>query len=305
MGRYLLKRLFMAAICVVGVSVIIFVAIRLTGDPTLLLLPEDATEQDFIDLRKEMGIDKPIPIQYWIFMKQVAHGNFGESVRYKMPALKLVLNRFPATLQLGLFSFVISVSWGLFMGVSAARLRGSPWDQGVRVITTAGLSLPTFWIGIMAILIFAVNLGWLPTSGRGTFWHFILPAVAMAAHSSSSMGRITRSSMLNVLGSDYIKMARVKGNPEWRVNYLHGLKNASIPVVTLMGLQLATKMSASVVIESIFAWPGCGKLILDAIYARDYAVVQAGVSLMSLLFIGINVMVDLLYGFLDPRIRYD
>jgi peptide/nickel transport system permease protein len=305
MARYALKRVVVGFICLIGVSLIIFVAVRLTGDPTELLLPEDATKEDFARLRAELGLDKPIPVQYFIFIKEAAKGNFGRSVRWKRPATELVLSRIPATLQLGAFAFCLAVSFGLLAGVTSAKLRGSPFDLLVRVAAMFGLSMPTFWLGIMFILIVAVQLRWLPTSGRGGFEHMILPAVTLAGHAAASMSRLSRSAMLNVLGSDYIKMARVKGNPEWRILWKHGLKNAAIPVVTLAGIQMAAVIGHTVVVETVFAWPGIGKLIIDGIYARDYAVVQAGICLVSAIYIAINIGVDLVYGLLDPQIRYD
>jgi peptide/nickel transport system permease protein len=305
MARYALKRVVVGFICLIGVSLIIFVAVRLTGDPTELLLPEDATKEDFARLRAELGLDKPIPVQYFIFIKEAAKGNFGRSVRWKRPATELVLSRIPATLQLGAFAFCLAVSFGLLAGVTSAKLRGTPFDLVVRVAAMFGLSMPTFWLGIMFILIVAVQLRWLPTSGRGGFEHMILPAVTMAGHAAASMSRLSRSAMLNVLGSDYIKMARVKGNPEWRILWKHGLKNAAIPVVTLAGIQMAAVIGHTVVVETVFAWPGIGKLIIDGIYARDYAVVQAGICFVSAIYITINIGVDLVYGLLDPQIRYD
>jgi len=305
MARYALKRVVVGFICLIGVSLIIFVAVRLTGDPTELLLPEDATEEDFAKLRAELGLDKPIPVQYFIFIREAAKGNFGRSVRWKRPAIELVLSRIPATLQLGALAFCLAVSFGLLAGVTSAKLRGTPFDLVVRVAAMFGLSMPTFWLGIMLILVVAVQLRWLPTSGRGGFEHMILPALTMAGHAAASMSRLSRSSMLNVLGSDYIKMARVKGNPEWRILWKHGLKNAAIPVVTLAGIQLAAVIGHTVVVETVFAWPGIGKLIIDGIYSRDYAVVQAGICLVSAIYIAINIGVDLIYGLLDPQIRYD
>jgi len=305
MARYALKRVVVGFICLIGVSLIIFVAVRLTGDPTELLLPEDATKEDFERLRAELGLDKPIPVQYFIFIREAAKGNFGRSVRWKRPAIELVLSRIPATLQLGALAFCLAVSFGLLAGVTSAKLRGTPFDLVVRVAAMFGLSMPTFWLGIMLILVVAVQLRWLPTSGRGGFEHMILPALTMAGHAAASMSRLSRSSMLNVLGSDYIKMARVKGNPEWRILWKHGLKNAAIPVVTLAGIQLAAVIGHTVVVETVFAWPGIGKLIIDGIYSRDYAVVQAGICLVSAIYITINIGVDLIYGLLDPQIRYD
>jgi peptide/nickel transport system permease protein len=305
MGKYILRRLAVGLICFIGVSMIIFVAVRLSGDVTQLLLPEDATKEDFARLRAELGLDKPMPVQYVIFVGHAIRGDFGRSTRFPGPAMELVLNRVPASIELGAFAFLIAIVFGLLAGVTSARKRGSPADIFVRLGALLGQSMPSFWIGIMLMLIVGVEFGLLPTSGRGGFSHVILPGITLALFPLAAMSRLARSSMLNVLGSDYIKMARLKGNPERRVIWKHGLKNAAIPVVTLAGLQIAQVIGNAVVVETVFAWPGIGKLIIDAVYARDYAVVQAGISLLSAFYIVINIGVDLLYGVLDPQIRYE
>jgi peptide/nickel transport system permease protein len=305
MGKYILKRLLAGFICLVGVSIIIFTAVRLTGDVTELLLPEDATKEDFDRLRSELGLDKPIPIQYVIFVRQAVRGNFGQSTRFTRPAMELVLGRMVATLQLASFAFLIALVFGLLAGVTSARKRGSPLDLVVRVSALFGQSMPSFWLGLMFILIVAVWLGLLPTSGRGGFKHLILPAVTLSLYSIAAISRLTRSAMLNVLGSDYIKMARLKGCTEGRVIWKHGLKNAAIPVVTLAGMQMAQVIGYGVIVETVFAWPGIGKLIVDAVFTRDYAVVQAGITVLSVIYILINIGVDLLYGLLDPQIRFE
>jgi peptide/nickel transport system permease protein len=305
MLRYLLKRLGVGFICLIGVSIIIFVAVRLSGDVTQLLLPEDATPEDFAKLRAELGLDKPIPVQYVVFLKNACQGNFGRSTRWTGSAMELVLTRVPATFQLGFFAFLFAVVFGVLAGVIAATNRGRWIEQVVKLGALCGQSMPSFWIGIMLILIVGVELRLLPTSGRGGFSHIILPAITLGAFSLASQSRITRSSMLNVLGADYIKMARLKGNPERTVIWKHALKNAAIPIVTLAGFQLAYVIGQAVIVETVFAWPGLGKLIIDAIYARDYAVVQAGIGLLSTIYVFINIAVDMVYGLLDPQIRYD
>jgi peptide/nickel transport system permease protein len=305
MARYIAKRLMAGLICLIGVSLIIFIAVRLSGDVTQLLLPEDAKKEDFARLRAELGLDKPIPVQYLIFVKEAVKGNFGMSTRFTRPALELVLGRLPATLQLAGMAFLIAIVFGLLSGVTSARRRGSPLDIFVRVGALIGQSMPSFWLGLMFILIVAVHFGLLPTSGRGSIRHMILPAVTLSLFSIAAISRLTRSAMLNVLGSDYIKMARLKGCSEGRVVWKHALKNAAIPVVTLAGLQLAQVIGYGVIVETVFAWPGIGKLIVDAVFSRDYAVVQAGVTLLSVIYIIINIGVDLLYGVLDPQIRYE
>ncbi len=305
MGKYILKRLLAGLVCLIGVSLIIFTAVRLSGDVTDLLLPEDATKEDFDRMRSELGLDKPIPVQYFIFIKQAVRGNFGQSTRFTRPAMELVLGRMAATLQLATLAFVIACTFGLLAGVTSARKRGSPLDIIVRISALFGQSMPSFWLGLMFILIIAVWLGLLPTSGRGTFKHMILPAFTLSLYSIAAISRLTRSAMLNVLGSDYIKMARLKGCSEGRVIWKHGLKNAAIPVVTLAGMQMAQVIGYGVIVETVFAWPGIGKLIVDAVFTRDYAVVQAGISLLSVIYILINIGVDLLYGVLDPQIRFE
>jgi peptide/nickel transport system permease protein len=305
MGKYILKRLLAGLICMIGVSLIIFTAVRLSGDVTELLLPEDATKEDFDRLRSELGLDKPIPVQYIIFLKQAVRGNFGQSTRFTRPAMELVLGRMAATLQLASLAFLIAIIFGLLAGVTSAHKRGSPLDIIVRVSALFGQSMPSFWIGLMFILIIAVWLGLLPTSGRGGLKHMILPALTLSLYSIAAISRLTRSAMLNVLGSDYIKMARLKGCTERRVIWKHGLKNAAIPVVTLAGMQMAQVIGLGVIVETVFAWPGIGKLIVDAVFTRDYAVVQAGVSVLSAIYIIINIGVDLAYGVLDPQIRYE
>ncbi len=292
-------------ICLIGVSLIIFTAVRLSGDVTELLLPEDATKEDFARLRAELGLDKPIPVQYIIFLKQAVRGNFGQSTRFNRPAMELVLGRLTGTLQLASFAFLIAITFGLLAGVTSARKRGSPLDIIVRLSALFGQSMPSFWLGLMFILIVAVWLGLLPTSGRGGFQHMILPGLTLSLYSIAAISRLTRSAMLNVLGSDYIKMARLKGCSEGRVIWKHALKNAAIPVVTLAGMQMAQVIGYGVIVETVFAWPGIGKLIVDAVFTRDYAVVQAGVSLLSAIYIIINIGVDLLYGVFDPQIRYE
>ncbi|EUB99295.1 ABC-type transporter, integral membrane subunit [Rhizobium sp. CF080] len=304
MLTFTLKRLAIGLLCLVGVSLIIFVAMRVSGDPTLLLLPDDALPEDRHAMRVQLGLDLPVPVQFGVFLENAFLGDFGNSIRWKMPAMSLVLSRLPATLQLAALAFLIAAVFGLLSGVAAARLRGTVYDSLIRFVMTLGLALPVFWIGLMLIMTVSVNMGLLPTSGRGTFWHMLLPAVTMALNPAAALSRLTRSSMLNVLGTDYIKLARVKGNSDSRVVWKHGLRNASIPVVTLAGIQLANMIGNTVVVETIFAWPGTGKLIIDAILARDFPVVQAAICLIAAIYIGLNLLVDLLYGVLDPQIRY-
>jgi peptide/nickel transport system permease protein len=285
---------------------IIFVASRLSGDVTYLLLPEDATKEEVAWLRAELGLDKPLPIQYYYFAKNALKGDFGKSYRYtNRQAMEIILERLPATVQLAFMAFSMSIIGGLLLGVLSATKRDTFLDTFAKVFAIFGQAMPGFWLGIMMILVFAVVLGWLPTSGRGGMSHIIMPAITLAWFSVASILRLTRSAMLDVLDSEFIKMARLKGNPEWLVIWKHALRNALIPVVAMSGLQLAHLLGGVVIAETIFGWPGLGSLILEGVYSRDYALVQAGVFIISVIFITINLLVDLVYGVIDPRIRYE
>ena len=304
MRRYALKRIFLGIITIIGVSIILFVVSRLSGDVTYLLLPEDATKEDEAALRAELGLDKPIPVQFLIFVRNVTRGKFGDSIRYRRPALELVFKRLPATFELGATAFLLAICIGLPIGVISATQRNSFGDIWGKLFALIGQSMPGFWLGIMSILIFAVKLNWLPTSGRGGIPNIILPATTLAWYSTASIVRLTRSAMLEILDSEYIKTARLKGNRERIVIWKHALRNALIPVVSLAGIQLGILLGGVVITESVFGWPGLGSLILDGVYSRDYSLVQAGVLVTSTIYITLNLIVDLLYGVIDPRIRY-
>jgi len=306
MRRYAIRRILLGILTVIVVSMIIFVTSRLSGDVTYLLLSEDATEEDVAWLRAKLGLDKPLPVQYYYFIKGAVRGDFGESYRYtNRPAMEVVLERLPATAQLAFVAFAMSVIGGLLLGILSATKRDTFLDTLGKLFALIGQAMPGFWLGIMAVLIFSVKLGWLPTSGRGGLDHLIMPAVTIAWFSVASILRLTRSSMLDVLDSEYIKMSRLKGNSEWIVVLKHALRNALIPVVAMSGIQLAHLLGGVVIAETIFTWPGLGSLILEGVYSRDYALVQAGVFVISIIFISCNLFVDLVYGIIDPRIRYD
>lgn len=306
MRRYALKRVILGVITVTVVSMIIFVASRLSGDVTYLLLPEDATKEEVARLRAKLGLDKPLPIQYLYFIKGAVRGDFGKSYRYtNREAMEVILERLPATAELAFVAFSMSIIAGLLLGVLSATKRDTFFDTLGKLFALVGQAMPGFWLGVMAILIFSVKLGWLPTSGRGGISHLIMPSASIAWFSVASILRLTRSTMLDVLDSEYIKTARLKGNSEWVVIWKHGLRNALIPVVAMSGIQLAHLLGGVVIAETIFSWPGLGSLILEGIYSRDYALVQAGVFVISIIFITCNLVVDLVYGIIDPRIRYD
>lgn len=305
MIRYVARRIAFGLMALAGVVAIAFVATRLSGDVTYLLVPYDASAAEIAAVRARYGLDASLPVQLYAYATSVLQGDFGTSIKYEVPALELVLSRLPATLALALTGFLLAVAVGVTLGVVAAVRRGTALDTGATLFGMIGQAMPGFWVGIMLVLVFSVNLGWLPTGGAGTWRHLVLPAVAVSWFSIAAFTRLTRSAMLEVLDSEYVKLARVKGNPEHVVVIRHALRNALIPLVTFAGLNLGALLGGTVVIESVFAWPGVGQLMINAIYARDYPVVQAGVLVTASLFIFINLCVDLLYGVLDPRIRDD
>lgn len=305
MQRYIIIRVILGFVTLLGVSIIIFVAARLSGDVALLLAPQDATDQEIHEIRVQFGLDQPIPVQYLAFLKNALQGDFGHSIRYRQPAMGLVFSRLNATLELVLSAFVISLTIGIILGTLSATRTGTWIDQSGKLFALFGQAMPSFWVGIMAILIFSVHLGWLPTSGRGGITALILPAVSIAWYSIASTMRVTRSAMLDVLDAEYIKMARLKGASEGVVVWKHALKNALIPVIGLSGMQLSHMIGGAVIVESIFSWPGLGSLLVDAVFSRDYPLIQAGVLFIATIMISMNLIVDLLYGVIDPRIRYN
>jgi peptide/nickel transport system permease protein len=302
--KYLLSRLLQGVVCIIGASVIIFVASRVSGDATLLLLPPDATPEQQRIMRHELGLDKPYVVQYLLFAGRAVRGDFGKSYRWQTPALKLVMDRFPATIQLAVCALVFSVVVALFFGVLSAVYQGSWFDNFGKVFALLGQAMPGFWVGLMFILFFAVKLGLLPAFGRGGLKHLILPAVTLGWYSVAAQTRMVRSAMLDVLDSDYIQTARGVGVPRWILIWKYALRNAAVPLVTMLGVYFAAMLGGSFIIETIFAWPGVGRTVVEAIFARDYPVVQAGVLFTSIFFVLSNLLVDLAYGFIDPRIRY-
>ncbi len=303
MGSYLLRRAIRAVLVVVGVSFISFAVLFLSGDPTDLLVGEDWTVQEVQKLRQDMGLDKPWFMQYMLYVSRAVRGDFGESLRYRKPAFDLILERVPATLELAFVALALSILLAFPVGIVSATMRGSVYDQGGMIFALFGQSMPVFWLGLMLILVFGVQLGWLPISGRGGLAHIILPAVALSTYSIARNTRVIRSSMLEVLGNDYITTARAKGVAEWVVIHLHALRNAMIPVVTIIGLEFGHLLGGAVIVETIFAWPGIGRLMIHAVYAKDFPLVQAAVTIAALIFVSLNFLVDVIYSILDPRVR--
>jgi peptide/nickel transport system permease protein len=304
MGRYLTGRLLQTALSMLVVISIVFVLTRLSGNPVHLLLDVNASERDQAILMRHLGLDQPLPVQYGIYVKNIFLGDFGNSVLTRRPVAEHIWERLPATVELGFVAMFLSVLIGVPLGMYSAVRRGKPLDSGARVFAVLGQSMPAFWLGLMLILLFAVVLGVLPAGGRGGFLHLILPAFTLGYFTSAAILRLTRSAMLEVLGSDYIKFARLKGLPEQVVLWKHGLKNALLPVITFAVMLFVQFLGGAVVTETVFAWPGLGRLVLESITTRDYPIVQAGVLVLSALYLTGNLLVDLLYSYLNPRIRH-
>jgi ABC-type dipeptide/oligopeptide/nickel transport system permease component len=305
MRRYVLQRLGQSAVTLLGVSVLVFVILRvLPGDPARMLLPDGAPESAVAELNRQLGLREPFIVQYGLFLKSVARGDFGQSFQYRAPALRVVLERLPATIQLTLAAMLITIAAGVSLGIFTAVRRGTRYDVAGTIVAVLGQSLPNFWLGIMLILLFGVALRWLPTSGFSGWPSLVLPAITLAAFPMALVARLTRSSMLEILHRDYIRTGRAKGLAEGNVVFRHALRNAAIPVLTVIGLQIGALLGGAVITESVFAWPGMGKLIVDAIFFRDFPVVQTVLILSATVFVVINLAVDLLYTVIDPRIRY-
>ena len=287
-----------------SVVTVVFIVMRLSGDPVPLLLPPDAPIAEINRVRTEMGLDRPILVQYGVFIRQAIRGDFGRSIHFRVSAMLVVWERVPATVQLALASFLCAVVVAIHAGILSAIKRGSPCDNAIMGVALVGQAAPTFYIGIMLILVFSLWLGFFPTGGRGDWRHVVLPAVTLGAFAMASIARITRSDVLEILSADFIRTARAKGLPEFWTIAKHTMKNAAIPIVTIVGLQFGNLLGGAVVTETIFSWPGIGRLAIQSIYNRDYPIVQACVFLTAAMFVVLNFLVDVTYGILDPRIRH-
>jgi ABC-type dipeptide/oligopeptide/nickel transport system permease component len=303
MSYYIWQRLWHTLFVLVAISIVSFFFIRLSGDPVMLLLPADASRTEIEELRQSMGFNDPLYVQYGRFAAGVVTGDLGNSLYYHRPVLQLVLDRLPASLELATAALVFALVVAVPIGIISAIWRGSFIDFLSMLGALFGLSMPHFWLGIMMILLFSVTLGWLPTSGRGGIEHLVMPALALGVSLLAMFARLTRSLMLEVLSLDYVRTARAKGLPEWLVVGKHALRNALIPLVTVAGLEFGFLLGGVVVIETVFAWPGLGRLVVQAIFNRDFPVVQAAVLVLACIFVLVNLVVDLLYGWLDPQIR--
>ena len=302
---FLGHRLFRALIALWLVSTVVFVVMRLSGDPVPLLLPPDAPRSEIFRVRAELGLDRPLPVQYAVFLGNILRGDFGRSIHFRQPAFRVVAEYLPATFELGLTAFALALVVAVPIGVLSAVRRNSLLDHASMGVALVGQSAPTFFLGILFILVVSLKLGLLPTSGREGWRTLILPALTLGAFAMASIARLTRSAMLEVLHADYIRTARAKGLSEMLVVAKHTLKNAAVPIVTITGLQFGSLLGGAVVTETVFSWPGIGRLAIQSIYNRDYPVVQCTVLLSAAMFVVINLCIDVIYGFLDPRVRSD
>jgi peptide/nickel transport system permease protein len=303
---YIVRRLFLLLPVLLGVSLVSFGLLQLVpGDPALILAGEEATEEVLTRIRHEYGLNQPLPVQFLAYLRHAVAGDLGISIQSRQPVATLLAQRFPFTLKLAFLAILVSAILGVIAGVVAATRRNSTLDLAALLGSLVGISLPIFWLGLLAILIFSVKLRWLPAGGTGTLAHLILPALVLGAASSAVIARTTRASMLEVLRQDYVRTARAKGVGERVVIYRHALKNAMIPILTVFGLEFGYNLGGAVLTETVFSLPGVGRLIVEGIFARDYPVVQGALLLVATTFVLVNLLTDVAYAFFDPRIRYD
>jgi len=302
--RFIIGRVIQSIVSMFVVSMVVFALVRMSGDPIQIMMPAEATKADIELMRAHLGLDRPWTVQYWRFLTQALQGDFGRSVRFRRPALDLVAERYGATLELGGLAVFVVIIVALPVGVYSAVHRGSALDYAARAFAAFGQAVPPFWLGLVLVLIFGVLLHLLPTSGRGTPLHVLLPGITLGWFAVAGLMRLTRSSMLDVLGSEYVKLARIKGLPERRVIWRHAFKNAALPVVTFAALVFVALLNGSIIVETVFSWPGLGLLVIEAVDSRDYPIVQTVVLFLSAMYIGVNLLVDILYAYLNPKIRY-
>jgi peptide/nickel transport system permease protein len=303
---YLAGRVLLLLPVLLGVSLVSFGLLQLVpGDPALILAGEEATEEVLARIRQEYGLNRPLPVQFLSYLRHAASGDLGISIQSRQPVATLLAQRFPFTLKLACLAILVSATLGVIAGVIAATRRNSMLDLAALLGSLVGISLPIFWLGLLAILLFSVKLRWLPAGGSGTLAHLILPALVLGAASSAVIARTTRASMLEVLRQDYVRTARAKGVEERLVVYRHALKNAMIPILTVFGLEFGYNLGGAVLTETVFSLPGAGRLIVEGIFARDYPVVQGALLVVATTFVLVNLLTDIAYAFFDPRIRYD
>ena len=304
MGQFMIRRTLYAVITLLILSLTIFTVVRLTGDPVTLMAEPGAQAADLARIRAAWGLDQSWPVQYAAFVRNIITGDLGQSFNYEMPVTTLYFQRLPNSLELAIAATLISFVIGIPAGILSAVKVNTVWDHAGKTIALLGLSIPGFWLGLVMILVFSVWLEWLPTSGQGGWRNLVMPAVALGWYFAASLLRLTRSSMLEVMRSEYIKLARLKGLPAIVVIAVHAFKNALIPVLTLAGINLVVMLNAAVIIEVIFAWPGIGRLLYEGIFQRDFPLVQGVVMEAGITIVMINLIVDILYAYIDPRIRF-
>jgi len=304
MATYIVRRIVQLIPVLVGITLVTFVLVRLTGDPAAIMLPPDTPEEVVQEFRREFGLDQPLHIQYLRFIGRALQGDFGNSIRYKEPVLKLFLERLPATLELAIASMILAISIGVPVGILIAIKHNTWIDNCLRFMTLFGQAIPGFYLGLMLILLVAVPVRLVPTGGRGTWRHLILPSITLSTYLMALVARFTRGAVLDVLNQDYVRTARAKGLSQANVLWRHVMKNAMIPIITIIGLQVGAVLSGAVITETVFAWPGVGRLMVQAISTRDFPVVQATVMIVALIFVTVNLLVDLAYAWFDPRIKY-
>lgn len=306
MGRYIIRRLLITIPVLLGVATIVFVAIRMVpGDPAEIMAGEMATAADVQLIRHQLGLDQPLPVQYLIYLRDLLTGNLGRSTSSQMPVITEIATRFPNTLWLTVAAMVVASAIGMATGVLSAVKHNSLVDNLCMLLALLGVSVPVFWLGLMLIMVFSVRFPLFPAGGMGGIFHLILPAITLGTASAGIISRMTRSSLLDVMGQDFIRTAWAKGLSGRVVILKHALKNALIPVITVVGLQTGTLLGGAVLTETVFAWPGLGRLMVDSILARDYPMVQGSVLVVGTSFVMINLIVDVLYAFVDPRIRFE
>jgi len=305
MGTFILRRISFMCMVLFGVLTIVFFLQRLSGDPTDLLLPVDASEEIRQEMRHEMGLDQPLPLQYVRFIGNALRGNLGESYKFKQPALSLVIERLPNTVLLATSALFLALLLSIPLGIIAAVFRNSWVDTSATGVSLVGQAIPVYWLGLLLILLFSVQIRWFPSMGGGSPKALVLPAVTLAVYSMARIARLTRSAVLDVLNQEYVMVARSKGLTERVVLFKHVLRNAAIPIATMVGLQFGGLLGGAVLTEMVFSWPGIGRLAVQAVYSRDFPVVQAVTLVVAALFSGINLLVDVLYAVLNPQIRLE
>jgi len=301
--EYVIRRLALSGVAMLGVITIVFVLMHVSGDPAMLLVSQDATQQDIDRIRQAYGLDQPLSIQYARFVARVARGDLGYSYRQGLPVGELIVERLRATFELALAGLAVAVLLGVPLGLIAAARHGSAVDTAAMTAALLGTSVPSFWLGLLLIIIFGVQLGWLPVSGYGTLQHLVMPAFVLGGFYAAQISRLTRTSLLEVLAQDFVRTARAKGLSGRAVLLKHVLRNSALPVLTVLGLDFGRMLGGAVVVETIFAWPGMGRLAVQAVLGRDFPVVQGAAIMGAAVFLAVNLMIDLLYGWVDPRLR--